>query len=132
MCGEEIIHLFPYFALTFRVDGQEVAGEGQRVSAGLEACQKKDKSLTHDLILSYHLLLWTPGGGLLWLRTVVLVRGRRLRLLIPVIELASRVRCVKLFQRHTLLAGLCVQHQLKEVSAPLHAKKPPQKINKFI
>lgn len=123
MSGEEIIHLFLYFALTFRVEGQEVAGEGQRVAAGFVACQKKDKSLTHDLILSYHLFLGTSGGGLLWVRTVVLIRGRRLCLLVPVIGLTSVVSCVKVFQRNDLLAGSCIQHQLKEVSAPLHAKK---------
>ncbi len=122
MFGEEIIHLFQDFALTFGVESQEVAGEGQRVAAGFVACQKKDKSLTHDLILSYHLFLRTPGGGLLWVRTVVLIRGRRWCLLVPVIELTSRVRCVKVFQGHALLAGSCIQHQLKEVSTPLHEK----------
>ncbi len=122
MFGEEIIHLFQDFALTFGVESQEVAGEGQRVAAGFVACQKKDKSLTHDLILSYHLFLRMPGGGLLWVRTVVLIRGRRWCLLVLVIELTSRVRCVKVFEGHALLAGSCIQHQLKEVSTPLHEK----------
>lgn len=97
MSGEEIIHLFLYFALTFGVDCQEVAGETQRVAAGFVPRQKKDKSLTHDLILSHHLFLWTPGGWLMW---VFLIRGQRLCLLVPVIELTSRVCCVKVFQRH--------------------------------
>lgn len=122
MSGEEIIHLFLYFVLTLWVDGQEVAREGQRVAAGLVTSQKKDKSLTHDLILSYHLLLRTCGGRLLLVNMVVLIGGRGLRLLVPVIELTSGVRCVKVFQRHRILAGSCIQHQLKEVSTPLHAK----------
>lgn len=126
MSGEEIIHLFLYFALAFRVDGQEVAGEGQRVAAGFVARQNENKCLAHDLILGYHLFLLTPGGGLLWERTVVRIRGRRLCLLVPVmIRLTGVVRCVKVFQRHALLAGSCIQHQLKEVSTPLHAKPPP-------
>lgn len=82
MSGVELVHLFLHSALTFRVDGQEVAGEGQRVAAGLVACQQKDKSLAHNLILSDHLFLWAHGGGLLWGRTVVLIGGRQLVLLI--------------------------------------------------
>lgn len=93
MSGEEIVHLFLYFPLTLRVDGQQVAGEGQRIAAGLVACQQKDKSLTHDLILRYHLFLWTSGGGLLWVRTVVLIGGGRLGLLVPVLEVTGRFGC---------------------------------------
>lgn len=118
MSGEELVHLSLYFALTFRVDGQEVAGEGQRVAAGFVARQKKDEGLTHDLVLGYHLLRGTPGGGLLrgGEAVVLLPRGRRLRLLI-----CGMSGGVKVLQRHTLLAGPSIQHQLEEVSTPLHA-----------
>lgn len=76
MSGEEVIHLFLHLALTLWVDGQEVAGEGQRVAAGLITCQEEDKSLAHDLILSYHLLLWTHCVRLLLVSTGVPVGGR--------------------------------------------------------
>lgn len=51
MSGKELIHLLLYFVLTFRVEGQEVAGEGQCVAAGFVACQEENKSLTHNLVL---------------------------------------------------------------------------------
>lgn len=77
--GVELIHLLLNFALTFRVDGQEVAGEGQRAAAGFVAREQEDKRLAHDLILSYH-LFGPPGGGLLWGKPVDQIRGRRFRL----------------------------------------------------
>lgn len=49
MSGEEVVHLFLVFALALGVGGQDVAGEGQGVAAGVFlARQKKDISLTHD------------------------------------------------------------------------------------
>jgi len=113
--GVELIHLLLNFALTFRVDGQEVAGEGQRAAAGFVAREQEDKRLAHDLILSYH-LFGPPGGGLLWGKPVDQIRGRRFRL-----RIAGGISRVKVFQRHALLAGSSVQHQLKEVPTPLHA-----------
>lgn len=97
MSGEEVIHLFLYFALTVWVDGQEVAGEGQRVAASLITRQEEDKSLAHDLILSYH-LLWTHWVRLLLVSTVVPVGGRWLCLLVPVIDFTGRVCRVQVFQ----------------------------------
>lgn len=98
MSGEEFIHLFLYSALTVWVDGQEVAGEGQRVAAGLITRQEEDESLAHDLILSYHLLLWTHCVRVLLVSAVVPVGGRRLCLLVPVIDFTGRVCRVKVFQ----------------------------------
>lgn len=98
MSGEEFIHLFLYSALTVWVDGQEVAGEGQRVAAGLITRQEEDESLAHDLILSYHLLLWTHCVSVLLVSAVVPVGGRRLCLLVPVIDFTGRVCRVKVFQ----------------------------------
>ncbi|KAG7244446.1 hypothetical protein INR49_030098 [Caranx melampygus] len=55
------------------VDGQQVAGEGQCVAAGFVACQKENKSLTHNLILRHHLLLSTSDRRLLWVKTAVVL-----------------------------------------------------------
>lgn len=121
MSGEELIHLFLHFALTFGVDGQEVAGEGQCVAAGFVAGEQEDKSLTYNLILRYHLFLSTPGWQLVWMKMVVLIGGRRLCLLVAVIGLIFVVRRVRVLQRSTLIAASCIQHQLKEVSTPLQA-----------
>lgn len=122
MSGEEIVHLFLHSTLTLRVKGQQIASEGQCVAAGFVASQEEHERLTHDLVFCYHLFLWTPGGCLLWVKTVILIGVWRLRLLVPVFRLISMVRCVKVLHRHRLTAAPCIQHQLKEISTPLHTE----------
>lgn len=125
MSGEEVVQLFLHFALTLRVFGQEVAGEAQRVAARLVPGHEEDERLAHDLVLADGPLLRTRRGRLLLVAAFVLVllgwRVLCLRGFVP--EIGSRLHCVKVFQRHVLLACPCVQHQLEEVPTPLRAKK---------
>lgn len=73
--GEEEVHLFLDFALTLRMDGQQVASEAQCVAACLITSHQEDECLTHDLLLGYGLPLRTQGGRLLLVDALVLIGG---------------------------------------------------------